>query len=139
MPYALFFKAQASGIAEVVKYGLIKDGEFFEWQESCMEKMAARDEMVLAEAVERSCVNKAKVRGSRGGGRGEAVGGASEHGLQRIMGRGLLFLGTNSGWWPSVDPSRPSLPQRTSITVRISVTALRQGPREEVHSVCAWP
>eukprot|EP00904_Undaria_pinnatifida_P013521 jgi/Undpi1/929/HiC_scaffold_10.g04393.m1 len=51
----------ASGIAEVVKYGLIKDGEFFEWQESCMEKMAARDEMVLAEAVERSCVNKAKV------------------------------------------------------------------------------
>lgn len=74
MPYALFFKAQASGIAEVVKYGLIKDGEFFEWQESCMEKMAARDEMVLAEAVERSCVNKAKVRGSRGGGGGRRWG-----------------------------------------------------------------
>ena len=58
-------KAQASGIAEVVKYGLIKDSAFFEWQEGCMEKMAARDEMVLAEAVERSCVNNAEVR--RGG------------------------------------------------------------------------
>ncbi|CAM9259318.1 unnamed protein product, partial [Hapterophycus canaliculatus] len=51
----------ASGIAEVVKYGLIKDSEFFEWQEGCMEAMAARDPAVLAEAVERSCVNKAKV------------------------------------------------------------------------------
>lgn len=60
----VFFCAQskASGIAEVVKYGLIKDSEFFEWQEGCMEGMAARDEGVLAEAVERSCVNKAEVR-----------------------------------------------------------------------------
>lgn len=51
----------ASGIAEVVKYGLIKDSEFFEWQEGCMEKMANRDSAVLAEAVERSCINKALV------------------------------------------------------------------------------
>lgn len=53
---------QASGIAEVVKYGLIKDSEFFRWQEGCMEDMAARDAGVLAEAVERSCINKANVR-----------------------------------------------------------------------------
>lgn len=52
---------KASGIAEVVKYGLIKDSEFFEWQEGCMETMAARDAGVLAEAVERSCINKARV------------------------------------------------------------------------------
>ena len=63
---------KASGIAEVVKYGLIKDGDFFTWQEGCMERMAARDPAVLAEAVERSCVNKAKVckydgRKGRGG------------------------------------------------------------------------
>ena len=58
----------------MVKYGLIKDSEFFEWQEACMEKMAARDEMVLAEAVERSCVNKAEVsRGGEGGGRANAT------------------------------------------------------------------
>lgn len=52
---------KASGIAEVVKYGLIRDADFFQWQESCMERMAARDPVVLAEAVERSCVNKAEV------------------------------------------------------------------------------
>lgn len=44
-----------------MKYGLIKDSEFFVWQEECVEKMAARDAEVLAEAVERSCVNKALV------------------------------------------------------------------------------
>lgn len=50
----------------MVKYGLIKDSEFFEWQEGCMETMAARDAGVLAEAVERSCINKAKVWYGRG-------------------------------------------------------------------------
>lgn len=49
----------------MVKYGLIKDSEFFEWQEGCMESMAARDAGVLAEAVERSCVNKAQVKWKR--------------------------------------------------------------------------
>lgn len=44
----------------MVKYGLIKDHEFFEWQEGCMEGMVARDAGILAEAVERSCINKAQ-------------------------------------------------------------------------------
>jgi 3-dehydroquinate synthase len=32
----------ASGIAEVVKYGLIRDAPFFEWQEKNMLKLLAR-------------------------------------------------------------------------------------------------
>jgi len=32
----------ASGIAEVVKYGLIRDAPFFEWQEKNMPKLLAR-------------------------------------------------------------------------------------------------
>ena len=32
----------ASGIAEVVKYGLIRDAEFFEWQEKNMQSLLAR-------------------------------------------------------------------------------------------------
>jgi 3-dehydroquinate synthase len=32
----------ASGIAEVVKYGLIKDAAFFEWQENNMHSLLAR-------------------------------------------------------------------------------------------------
>lgn len=32
----------ASGIAEVVKYGLIRDAEFFEWQEQNIQSLLAR-------------------------------------------------------------------------------------------------
>lgn len=55
----------------MVKYGLIRDSAFFEWQEGCMKGMADRDAGVLAEAVERSCVNKAEARLCVLHGRGE--------------------------------------------------------------------
>ncbi|KAH1081990.1 hypothetical protein J1N35_021751 [Gossypium stocksii] len=51
----------ASGLAEVIKYGLIRDAEFFEWQEKNMEKLIARDPNALAYAMKRSCENKAEV------------------------------------------------------------------------------
>ncbi|CAL9774088.1 unnamed protein product [Musa acuminata subsp. burmannicoides] len=51
----------ASGIAEVVKYGLIRDAEFFEWQEKNMQSLLARDPSALAYAIKRSCENKAEV------------------------------------------------------------------------------
>ena len=50
-----------AGIAEVIKYGLIRDADFFRWQEGVMEDMVRGDASVLAEAVDRSCVNKAEV------------------------------------------------------------------------------
>ncbi|MCO5581621.1 hypothetical protein L7F22_035510 [Adiantum nelumboides] len=51
----------ASGIAEVIKYGLIRDAPFFEWQEKNMESLLARDAGALAYAIKRSCENKAEV------------------------------------------------------------------------------
>lgn len=51
----------ASGFAEVIKYGLIRDAEFFEWQEKNMDKLMARDPSALAYAIKRSCENKAEV------------------------------------------------------------------------------
>ncbi|KAE8664219.1 3-dehydroquinate synthase [Hibiscus syriacus] len=51
----------ASGLAEVIKYGLIRDAKFFEWQEKNMEKLMARDPYALAYAIKRSCENKAEV------------------------------------------------------------------------------
>ncbi|KAE8703829.1 3-dehydroquinate synthase [Hibiscus syriacus] len=51
----------ASGLAEVIKYGLIRDADFFEWQEKNMEKLMARDPDALAYAIKRSCENKAEV------------------------------------------------------------------------------
>ncbi|KAK4416864.1 3-dehydroquinate synthase, chloroplastic [Sesamum alatum] len=51
----------ASGLAEVIKYGLIRDAEFFEWQEKNMDALLARDPSAFAYAIKRSCENKAQV------------------------------------------------------------------------------
>ncbi|MGR9105637.1 MAG: 3-dehydroquinate synthase [Gammaproteobacteria bacterium] len=51
----------SAGIAEVVKYGLISDPEFFEWLEANMELLLQRDPAALAFAIRRSCVNKARI------------------------------------------------------------------------------
>jgi len=51
----------SSGLAEVIKYGLIKDKEFFAWLESNMEKLLSRDAEALSSAILRSCRNKAEV------------------------------------------------------------------------------
>lgn len=50
-----------AGLAEVIKYGLIRDPEFFLWLEGNIEKLLARDKEALAYAVHRSCANKAEV------------------------------------------------------------------------------
>ncbi len=50
-----------AGVAEVIKYGLIRDAEFFVWLETNLEALLARDAGALAFAIERSCANKAEV------------------------------------------------------------------------------
>jgi len=50
-----------AGIAEVIKYGLIRDLPFFEWLEQNMEKLLERDAEALQYAIARSCQNKAEV------------------------------------------------------------------------------
>jgi len=51
----------SAGIAEVYKYGLIRDPVFFDWIEAHMGALLDRDASALAEAIERSCRNKAEV------------------------------------------------------------------------------
>ncbi len=51
----------SAGIAEVIKYGLIRDLAFFAWLEDNMPALLARDDEALAYAIERSCQNKAEV------------------------------------------------------------------------------
>jgi 3-dehydroquinate synthase len=53
----------SAGLAEVIKYGLIRDPGFLEWLEANMPKLLARDKDALAYAIERSCINKAEVVG----------------------------------------------------------------------------
>ena len=51
----------SSGLAEVIKYGLIRDQPFFEWLEQNLDALMQRDGDALAFAIERSCANKAAV------------------------------------------------------------------------------
>ena len=51
----------AAGMAEVIKYGLIRDPAFFQWLLDDQAALAARDPAPVAEAILRSCRNKAEV------------------------------------------------------------------------------
>eukprot|EP00978_Attheya_sp_CCMP212_P001173 scaffold2447_cov53-Attheya_sp.AAC.1 len=50
-----------SGISEIIKYGLIRDAEFFEWLEQNMDALTGRDPEALRFSIKRSCENKAAV------------------------------------------------------------------------------
>ncbi len=51
----------AAGLAEVIKYGLINDAEFFDWLEANMAGLNARSPELLAQAISRSCQDKADI------------------------------------------------------------------------------
>ena len=51
----------AAGLAEVIKYGLIRDAAFFSWLIENVQRLKARDTEALAFAIERSCRIKAEV------------------------------------------------------------------------------
>ena len=50
-----------AGLAEVIKYGLIVDREFFDWLEAHAEQLLARDTAALTHAIKRSCEIKAEI------------------------------------------------------------------------------
>ncbi len=51
----------SAGMAEVIKYGLIRDLPFFEWLEANIERVMAREPDALIHAIYESCRNKAEV------------------------------------------------------------------------------
>ena len=52
-----------SGLAEVIKYGVIDDPEFFSWLETNAKSLVARDNEALRYAIQISCECKARVVG----------------------------------------------------------------------------
>lgn len=50
-----------SGLAEVMKYGIIHDSQFFRWLEDNAEALVARDSDALIYAIDRSCAIKAEI------------------------------------------------------------------------------
>ncbi len=75
----------SAGLAEVIKYGLIRDYAFFEWLEANIAKLVGCDAAALTYAIERSCANKAEV-----------VAG-DERETAKEGGRALLNLGHTFG------------------------------------------
>jgi 3-dehydroquinate synthase len=51
----------SAGLAEIVKYGLIRDLPFLEWLEDNMDALLAREPAALVYAIHRSCQNKAAI------------------------------------------------------------------------------
>lgn len=51
----------SAGLAEVIKYGLIRDADFLAWLEEHMAALRALDPEALAWAIERSCQIKAEI------------------------------------------------------------------------------
>ena len=86
-----------AGIAEIIKYGLIRDPGFLEWLEQNMAKLLIRDADVLVEAIRRSCVNKAEVVQAderESGGRALLnLGHTFGHAIENAMGYGVWLHG----------------------------------------------
>ena len=53
----------SAGIAEVVKYGVIRDARFFEWLEQHVIRLCGRESEALEHAIVTSCRNKAEIVG----------------------------------------------------------------------------
>lgn len=51
----------SAGLAEVIKYGIIRDREFYSWLEDNIELVMQRDNGAMEYCIERSCINKAEV------------------------------------------------------------------------------
>lgn len=81
----------SAGMAEVIKYGLICDRDFFVWLEAHLDALLAREKQALAYAIERSCINKAQV----------VAEDEKESGLRAILNLGHTFahaIETGSGY-----------------------------------------
>ena len=87
----------SAGVAEVIKYGLIRDAQFFDWLERNMAQLMQLDEAVLSEAIYRSCQNKADVVAKDEHEQGERallnLGHTFGHAIENAMGYGVWLHG----------------------------------------------
>ena len=87
----------SAGLAEVIKYGLIRDLPFLEWLEQNIDRLLARDADALQYAVLRSCQNKAEVVAADERESGERallnLGHTFGHAIESGMGYGVWLHG----------------------------------------------
>lgn len=83
-----------AGLAEVIKYGFIRDLPFLDWLERNIDRLVAKEPEALAHAIEESCRNKAEV----------VALDERESGLRALLNFGHTFghaieAGTGYGTW----------------------------------------
>lgn len=87
----------SAGLAEVIKYGLIRDADFFVWLEQNIGRLLVREPQALAYAIHRSCVNKAEVVAADERESGERallnLGHTFGHAVENGMGYGVWLHG----------------------------------------------
>lgn len=105
-------KELSAGLAEVIKYGLIRDLPFQGWLEGNMENLRARDKTALQYAIARSCQNKAEVVAADERESGERallnLGHTFGHAIENGMGYGVWLHGeaVAAGTMMATDVSR---------------------------------
>jgi len=81
----------SAGLAEIIKYGLIRDADFVGWLETNMDSLLARDESNIVQAIETSCLSKAEV----------VAADEKESGVRALLNLGHTFghaIETGSGY-----------------------------------------
>lgn len=114
----------SAGLAEVIKYGLICNTDFFTWLEQNMSALLARDKQALSYAIEVSCQTKADVVAAdeREGGKrallnlGHTFGHAIENGMGygewlhgEAVGAGMCMaaiMSNHMGWMSEAETQR---------------------------------
>ena len=128
----------SAGLAEVIKYGLIRDPEFLVWLEANMPRLLRREPAALAYAIERCCRNKAEV----------VAADEKEEGERALLNLGHTFghaieAGKGYGVWLHGEAIAPGMVMAAELSRRLGwisvadvqrVRAMLHAARLPVHS-----
>jgi 3-dehydroquinate synthase len=114
----------SAGLAEVIKYGLITDSEFFHWLEENAAALVAGEVSALQHAVRRSCEIKAWVVGQD----------ERESGLRAILNFGHTFghaieAGLGFGTWLHGEAVAAGMVMATDLSARLGMVPQDLLPR----------
>ena len=123
----------AAGLAEVIKYGAIRDADFFAWLEERMDDLLLRDAPALVHAIHTSCRIKAEIVGADEREQGERAllnfGHTFGHAIENGMGYGTWLHGeaVATGMVIAADVSQRLQRIDASATGRLRTLVVRAG------------
>lgn len=114
----------AAGLAEVIKYGMINDAEFFRYLEDNIDSVIARDSATLEFIIHRACHNKANIISQD----------ERESGLRALLNLGHTFAhaietGTGYGVWLHGEAVATGLAMAADMSMRLGWIAKTEQQR----------